>query len=221
MFLILFTKAGSKLWFIKKEIFFGGYKTNIPRNVVSINDHRTKEQINFGGMTGGDRMLFHGYAGLYSKYLKPYLKNRYKNYNFLEVGILEGTGLAVWGSTFPNANIFGADIDLKHFDNNKNQLREKADFNFDNIEVFKFDQLNPKKFQFNKLDNILFDIIIDDGLHSKKSILNTALFFKNHLSKNFIYFIEDVTVDITEDIKNIFPDCNICQLGQLVVIENK
>lgn len=220
LFLIFYTPVGSRWWFVKKEIYFGGYKTNIKRKLVSDYDLRSQNEINYRGMTGGDRMLIHGYAKDYSNYLKKFTKNNLEKFNILEVGILQGTGLAVWASTFPNSNIFGADIDLSHFESNKKNLNQKLDLNFSNIKVFQFDQLNPEKFNFLDIDHKSLDIVIDDGLHSTESILKTARFLNPYLSEKFVYFIEDVVVDIKEDLEKLFPDCKIIKSKQLFIIKN-
>ena len=96
-----------------KELEYGGYVINIPRNIVSNKDPRTKEQILWGGMTGGDRMskLHQGYAKIYAKHLRPFIQ-REKPVVLVEVGILRGTGVAIWSELFPNGRILGLDIDL-------------------------------------------------------------------------------------------------------------
>ena len=66
-----------------------------------------------------------------------------------------------------------------------------------------------------------FDIVFDDGLHSKQSILNTLEFFYPLLSKKFLYIIEDVTFDIAQDIKNIALNSNVEVFGELVIISSK
>lgn len=42
---ILKPSIGTEKWLILKELEYGGYVMNIPRNIVSNKDPRTKEQI--------------------------------------------------------------------------------------------------------------------------------------------------------------------------------
>ena len=53
---------GTAEWLVGTEIKYGGMVTNVKRNKVSPKDPRTNEQLRSGGMIGGDRMLYHGYA---------------------------------------------------------------------------------------------------------------------------------------------------------------
>ncbi|WP_440912439.1 hypothetical protein [Candidatus Pelagibacter sp.] len=122
------------------------------------------------------------YADLYEEELKEK-----KITNLLEIGIgldisSPGSSLRSWKALFPTAKIYGADI-------NKEVLFEE-----ENIKTFFTDQLNIsdlnklKKF----LNNISFDVIIDDGLHTYEANINTFEVFKETLSKEGLYFIEDI-----------------------------
>ena len=70
-----------------------------------------------------------------------------------------------------------------------------------------------------KLKNSL-DIVIDDGLHSKDSIIKTAKFLKPYLSDEFVYFIEDVNFDLLDRVKLIFPNSKLYESGKLIVVSN-
>ena len=93
-----------------------------------------------------------------------------------------GASLRVWRDYFPNASIFGADID------------EKILFKERNIKTFFIDQLDVQsiKNMWKKINKTNFDLMIDDGLHTFDAGINL---FKNsikYLSKTGIYLIEDV-----------------------------
>jgi len=94
-----------------------------------------------------------------------------------------GASLYGWREFFPNAQIFGADID-------KNIL-----FNTKNIRTFFCDQCDPSIIQnmwSHEELNSYFDIIIDDGLHEFDA---NVCFFENSLHKlnvNGIFIIEDI-----------------------------
>ena len=122
------------------------------------------------------------YADLYEEELKEK-----KITNLLEIGIGQeitspGSSLRSWKALFPAAKIYGADI-------NKRVLFEE-----ENIKTFFTDQLN--KNDLNKLkknlNNIFFDVIVDDGLHTYEANINTFEVFEDTLSKEGLYFIEDI-----------------------------
>jgi hypothetical protein len=87
---------------------------------------------------GGDRMsvFFNNYSIKYSEYLSP-LRNSEELINILEVGILKGTGLAVWSEYFEKKRIFGFDYNLKNFESNKKNLIELGAFK-DGLPTIKF-----------------------------------------------------------------------------------
>jgi hypothetical protein len=99
------------------------------------------------------------------------------------IGAQPGASLRVWREYFPNALIYGADIDSQIM------------FSEDRISTFLVDQLDEKSIQ-NAVSGFYpgtFDLIVDDGLHTFKA--NTT-FFKNSihlLSERGVYIIEDVT----------------------------
>jgi len=181
---------GSAEWLIRSEIAYGGYVTDVVRRRVSPLDGRSLEQLAFGGMTGGDRMLHHGYGPTYARYLKPLLAS--KGLTIGEFGILKGTGLAIWCDLFPDARVIGFDIDLGHFEENRNALVGRGAFTCNQPELHEYDQLiDGKEHLRTILRGRTFDVVIDDGLHSRESIMTTWRSVAPHLSTQFVYFIED------------------------------
>jgi hypothetical protein len=93
-----------------------------------------------------------------------------------------GASLRVWRDYFPNAKIYGADID-------KNIL-----FNEDRISTYFVDQCSKetidKMWQDIGIEN--FDIILDDGLHNADANINLFLNSFHKLKKGGVYIIEDV-----------------------------
>ncbi len=214
---------GTAEWFEITEYKYGGTIKNVPRNKVSEKDSRTKNQLLSGGMTGGDRMskVEHNYAPVYSKFLTPFLANKNKKIILLEVGILKGTGLAIWSELFPNGRIIGLDIDLSHIHKNMENIKSLGAFQNNNIELYEFDQFNDNR---EKLDNILkgdkIDIIIDDGLHWNETIINTIKSVKPFLADIFMYFIEDNS-KIYEVLINMYPEYIISCYDQITVMTNR
>jgi hypothetical protein len=214
-----YTRAvpGSPAWLIGAELKYGGIQTNVPRHKVSPHDPRSREEVKKGGMTGGDRFLHHGYAKKYAHYLKPYLSAE-RPLTLIEVGILKGTGLAIWSELFPNARIIGLDIDLSHFENNRNFLEDQGAFQTDNLELHEFDQFVDNS---ATLETILngdsIDIFIDDGFHSNASILTTMKSVLPFLADTFVYFVEDNRRVHTE-IRKQYPQYCIENDDRLTII---
>lgn len=94
-----------------------------------------------------------------------------------------GASLYGWSEFFPNSNIFGADIDTDIL------------FNTDKIKTFRCDQTNLgeiKKMWNKKELKGLFDIIIEDGLHTVPA---QVCFLENSIHKlapQGYYIIEDI-----------------------------
>jgi hypothetical protein len=85
----------------------------------------------------------------------------------LEVGILKGTGLAVWSEYFNNKEIYGFDYDLGNFEDNKSYLIELGAFK-DGLPITMFyDQFADNSETLKKTfgDNKL-DVVVDDAFHS-------------------------------------------------------
>ena len=96
-----------------------------------------------------------------------------------------GASLRMWRDFFPNANIYGGDID-------KSVL-----FSEDRIKTYFMDQLNADSVKdfWNSVGEDEFDLMIDDGLHRFEAgrvlFLNSISF----LAESGIYIIEDITHD--------------------------
>lgn len=174
--------AGSFEWLALTENHYGGFQLS----GVSSKTHR-----------GGDRMSphYHGYGRCYAEFLKPYLSAPSAGPKILvEVGILNGSGLAIWCDLFPSARVIGLDINLSNFQTNRGSLQKLGAFQKNVPEVYSFDQLDPCKAG-NALRDVLsesrIDIAIDDGCHSIESIDITFESIRPFLANRFIYFIED------------------------------
>ena len=109
---------GTRKWLIEAEIRYGGKIFGVATKNSPL-DPTGSETL----ADGGDRMLHHGYANHYARFLEPYVKNRGDRIVICEVGVLEGTGLAIWCDLFPNARCIGLDIDLSNIKGNMDNLR--------------------------------------------------------------------------------------------------
>ena len=144
-------------------------------------------------------MAWHNYTLVYTE-----LFNKMKPKRIFEMGLgsnnlsipsnmgpngRPGASLYGWSEYFPEAKVYGADIDYECL------------FSTEKIKTFYCDQLKPSSIknlwnQYELLDG--FDIMIDDGLHSVESIIT---FFENSIHKLNVggyYCIEDIK---TEDLQ--------------------
>lgn len=156
---------------------------------------------------GSDKGLgWHNYT---EKYFKLFDNNKTNIKYVFELGLgtnnidvpsnmgkdgIPGASLRGWKEYFINAEIYGADID------------EKILFNEDRIDTFYCDQTDEKSiynlWENEKIKNILFDIIIDDGLHSVFANINFLKHSFHKLNKNGFYIIEDILNEEVDTFEN-------------------
>lgn len=109
-----------------------------------------------------------------------------------------GASLKMWKDYFPNAKIFGADID------------EKILFSEERIITFHMDQTSKDSINdvWSKIPD-KFDIFIDDGLHEFHA---GVILYENSINKikdNGVYIIEDVMLEDLPKYKEYFKSKNI------------
>ncbi len=105
-----------------------------------------------------------------------------------------GASLRAWRDYFPNALIYGADIDKKIL------------FEEDRIRTFFLDQKNKNDIikMWSQINKSNFDLIVDDGLHTYEAAI---MLFENsvqYLKYNGIYIIEDAQDSDLMKFKNYF-----------------
>lgn len=114
---------------------------------------------------------------------------------------IPGASLRGWREFFVNSNIYGADIDSRIL------------FNEDRIMTFYCDQLNSddinKMWDNEVLNNLLFDVIIDDGLHTFESNLNFLENSLHKLNNDGVYICEDLSLNTVELFKKEFDTLKI------------
>lgn len=153
---------------------------------------------------------FHNYTDFYSQLFR-HCRNSVKN--VFECGIgtnnpnipssmgvlgKPGASLRVWRDYFPNAMVYGADIDRDIL------------FEEDRIKTFFIDQLDPTAIKsfWNKVGVNDFDFMIDDGLHTFEAGSTLFLNSIDKLAANGIYVIEDVTIHNLLRYKDFFRNKN-------------
>ena len=118
-----------------------------------------------------DKDKGHHYGAAYDKILSPF--KREEKLNIIEIGTDKGESLLAWKEYFPNAKITGIDIVDKVSNKNK-----KINYIISDIKDYK-----PSE---------NFDIVIDDGSHWLRDVIETVNKFAYKLNKNGILVIEDV-----------------------------
>ena len=130
----------------------------------------------------------HNFAQTYETYFHLL---REKPLNILEIGVCDGASLKMWYDYFPNANIIGLDI------------LPKNEYENDRIKIGILDQsqrIHLDEFiNYCKENNIIFDIIIDDGSHHMDDQQITLFYMFNVLNSNGIYILEDLHTSLAEN----------------------
>jgi len=103
-----------------------------------------------------------------------------------------GASLIVLKDYFTEADIYGIDID------------EFVLFQENRIRTIQVDQTDPSSILFfkQKINNVKFELVIDDGFHTFDSAITLFENLQSCLGKNFKYIIEDVyPIDISKCIE--------------------
>ena len=134
----------------------------------------------FGKMYGTDKIYSHGYHRFYDKELQEY-KN-IKDIGVLEIGVDDFRSICIWKDYFPQAYIYGIDIDKEYKD--------------ERIQIFRSDQSDITNLE-NIKNNITHPIyfINDDGSHlPEHQLISFDFLFSNVLEEGGLYIIEDIEV---------------------------
>ncbi len=130
-----------------------------------------------GSHFGTDKIHQHGYHRFYPIFLE---KLRDQSICMLEIGTEENRSIKLWEEYFPNARIFGIDIE--------------SEFENERTKVFKGDQSDTEFLeQIVSKINEKTDLIIDDGSHHPDhQVITFCHLFQNLLKPGGIYIIEDI-----------------------------
>jgi cephalosporin hydroxylase len=131
-----------------------------------------------------DKFTSHSYLDTYEQ---VFATKKYTALNVLEVGVSKGGSILLWRDYFPNATIYGLDVD--------DMPPAIVNDSKERINIFKADAYN-KQFIIDNFINkgIRFDVLIDDGPHT----FETMSFFVEHYSKvmapGAVMIIEDIGI---------------------------
>ena len=209
---------GSVNWLAATEKKYGGFHNNINVNKISPKDVRKQDQLLNQKMTGGDKMFHMGYGRYYSRFLESFLKRKSSELNIAEFGILKGIGLATLSDLFPDSNLYGFDIDLRNFVNNKEYLYKLGAFMYNTPNIYECDQYQiDESWLGNVIGEKKLDIVIDDGLHHLITIENTAKAIKPFMNNNSVFFVEDNSF-ATPILQKVFNNADVHDCGALKVV---
>jgi hypothetical protein len=148
----------------------------------------------------------HNYADFYARHFE-HCRNSVKNIfecglgtnnpNLLSsMGISgkPGASLRVWRDYFPNAMVYGADID------------QDVLFEEERIKTYFIDQLDLASIKryWDQVNVNDFDLMVDDGLHTFEAGVTLFLGSVDRLANSGIYVIEDVTINDLVQYKDFF-----------------
>lgn len=171
-------------------------------------EHKT-ELCDIMSFYGSDKGNYHNYTTLYYK-----LFNNFNNefLNIFELGLgtnnvdvpsnmgsggKPGASLFGWANYFPNSKVYGADIDTRIL------------FQTEKIATFYCDQRDRDSitdmFSNDILKDVLFDVIIEDGLHEFNASFTFLDNSIEHLKLGGIYIIEDLSPTSVTKFEQIIP----------------
>jgi hypothetical protein len=127
-----------------------------------------------------DKGTIHTYIPIYEVLLAPL---RETAVNVLEVGIASGHSLLLWEEYFPNAVIYGVDIE------------PVPPILADHARIRAIHHSSTDKTLIPLLGGAQFDVIIDDGCHLLNFQLDTLKVLFAQLKSGGLYIVEDVGSD--------------------------
>jgi hypothetical protein len=138
-----------------------------------------------GDKSGTDKTTFHHYEHLYGQHIGQY---RDSKINFLEIGIGCGMGygagksLPVWKEFLPLANIYEMEFNAPCAEEFRSKVKQ----------LFTGDQSDLSLLK--KIGDEVghFEVIVDDGGHSRKQQVNSLIGLWPYLSSEGVYIIEDM-----------------------------
>ena len=149
-----------------------------------------KRLIDFAQDT--DKYFAHQYIEVYEGLFEPIRANVK---NVLEVGINTGNSHRMWRDYFYNANIYGVDL----YDFCGGMVgEERVDVRF--MDAYSLDAVSS-------FDSLKFDVLIDDGPHTLRSMQFFVEHYSRLLTNNGVLVIEDIPfIEWIPEIARFVPD---------------
>lgn len=142
-------------------------------------EYKFGELTNLADKYGTDKgSSGHYFTEVYEHFFYPI---KYETHKICEIGILEGASLKMFRDYFPNAVIYGIDIN------------DTSWLNSNTIKTFVADQSSEKQLKdFIDTYGYNFDIILDDGGHTMEQQQVSLGYLFKYLKAGGYYIIEDV-----------------------------
>lgn len=146
-----------------------------------------------------DKNTVHSYLDLYQNLL---ISKKETALNVLEVGILDGGSIKLWGDFFTNATVYG--LDIIHNNDVWDVLKNNSKY----VLHTSTDAYNSEIFKTNFLDkNIKCDFMLDDGPHTLESMIQFIKLYSQIMTDDGILIVEDVQEwDWIDILKENTPD---------------
>jgi predicted O-methyltransferase YrrM len=145
-----------------------------------------------------DKGNYHGYLPIYNKLFTSY-QNKC---TFCEIGVAKGYSFRMWDEYFgDNSILYGVDINLSYIDAEiKNKFSNKIKLIESDVNLLHLTILN----------NLKFDLIIDDGSHVLEHQIKTIDFFLTRMNPGGLIIIEDVnSQNDLEYLRNLYGNFQI------------
>lgn len=165
---------------------------------------------------GGDKMSStrHGYARAYASLLGPRVQSIE---TVVELGVFQGSSLAVWCDLFPHATVVGLDVQLSRFAEYRPVLDGRGAFTTNAPKLVVFDAFSPNPADvMNALGGRRIDLFVDDGPHNLQAIVQTAQAMLPLMNANSLYIVED-NVGALRVLQTEFPHVSFNIVESLVV----
>lgn len=146
-----------------------------------------------------DKNTIHSYLPLYDDIFK---KKKETAKNILEIGIGWGYSIKLWNDYFKNATIYG--LDILHIDHITDDIKN-------NDKIILHTSVNAYNHEYYYdcyvRTNKKFDIVIDDGPHTLKSMKKFIRLYGQVLTDDGLLVIEDIeSIDWIDILKNEVPN---------------
>lgn len=138
-----------------------------------------------GGKKFNDKNTTHSYIPVYEEILKPY---QHCGKRMIEIGLFDGNSFLMW-KEFMGGGVYGIDVSRNPL--GMVDLGPVIDHNPDH--VFLCDGSNECDVErFFPKSEYLWDVVIDDAAHSLAQQLQIYSIWKDRMTPNSIYIIEDL-----------------------------
>ena len=180
----IITRIYEKIGFSKKDATTSSScKAPVTVSTAKKGDLMANDLDNLAKKYGTDKSSDHHY---YTRAYEQYLgTKRMATRSVLEIGIFKGSSMKMWEEYFPEASIYGIDIDpsTTQYQGGRRQvfIGDQADFNFLNLVVQK--------------TGGNFDLVIDDGIHKMNYVIKSFVTLFPAVAPGGLYVIEDMAFE--------------------------